>query len=161
MSDEEMMTQGGDQDGACDEGSQSPAVLSSPSAEATKPAKPAPKKSAPKASKKTKTAGEPERSSSRDRQTTTFLKAPNFKVPSKAKAPKKKTAARKPPPKKTARAATGKPAKPRPATKAKAAKAGEAQGHQQQCSPKLPMSTPRCCWAFSFILGIPLIMNAP
>ena len=34
MSDEEMMTQGGDQDGACAECSQSPAVLSRPSAQA-------------------------------------------------------------------------------------------------------------------------------
>ncbi len=118
------MTQG--EDDACAESSQSPAELS-PSAEATKPAKP--KNSAPKAAKKTKlmagVAGE--RSSSRDRQPRIFLKAPNFKVPSKAKAPKTKTAAGKPATKKTARAAAGKAAKPRPAPKTKAAKADGAK----------------------------------
>ena len=68
MSDDELMTHGagdGSDEGACDDCSQSPGVLS-PGAEATKPAKKgrpakdaAPKASKSKASKKPKPAAEP------------------------------------------------------------------------------------------------------
>jgi len=131
MSDDELMTQGagdGSDEGACADCSQSPGVLS-PGAEVTKPpakkgrqAKDAaPKASKSKASEKPKSAAEPERSSARSRQPPPFLKALNFKVPSKAKAPKKKTAKAKPAPKQEA---TGKSAKTKPAPKAKGAKKG-------------------------------------
>ena len=79
-------SQDGHDEGCADCGS-SPAKA--PAAKKKPASKPATKGKAP-AAKKAERAGE--RASGRDRQPRTFLKVPNFKLPSKSKAPKKKTA---------------------------------------------------------------------